>query len=200
MFIDKFEKAPCIWVYRNSFDPGNFVEMVEEEAEKSWPHLSWVSSQTGGNSSSGNSVNTYRTSMEMALAPILSETVIDELIPMRKHFVDEIFHPIDSCVIDYREAFELPLRMHTGWQMLKYLHGGEYRTHHDHHSENGRILSVVSSLGSDCEGGELEFPIFDTKIKLNAGDTALFPSNFPYMHAAHPVLSGTKYSLVSWFV
>jgi predicted 2-oxoglutarate/Fe(II)-dependent dioxygenase YbiX len=61
-------------------------------------------------------------------------------------------------------------------------------------------LSLVACFSDGFEGGELEFPFFDLKIKLEKNSLVLFPSNFPYTHIAHPVTSGTKYSLVTWFV
>jgi predicted 2-oxoglutarate/Fe(II)-dependent dioxygenase YbiX len=59
---------------------------------------------------------------------------------------------------------------------------------------------MVASISSECDGGELEFPYLDTKLKLETGSVVLFPSNFPYMHIAHPVTNGIKYSLVTWFI
>jgi hypothetical protein len=46
----------------------------------------------------------------------------------------------------------------------------------------------------------LEFNNFDLTIKLEKNSIVLFPSNFPYSHIAHPVKSGVKYSLVTWFI
>ena len=49
------------------------------------------------------------------------------------------------------------------------------------------------------EGGNLEFPNFSTEVEIKDGMVILFPSNFPYIHIAHPVKKGIKYSLVTWF-
>ena len=62
----------------------------------------------------------------------------------------------------------------------------------------GRSVSAICYLNDDYEGGELEFVNFKLKIKPQAGMMILFPSNFAYMHIAHPVTSGTKYAMVTW--
>lgn len=196
MLIKK-EKAPAIWVYENCFDPKNFVDLIEEESSKDWPYLSWGSSSTGGNQRVVTSE--YRTSQEILVTPLLEEKVDDSLSDLSSLF-KEMFINIDKTIWDYRECFDLFLNSFQGLSLLKYSNGGEYHHHHDHSSSNERVLSMVASISSDCVGGELEFPYFNTKIKLSTGSVVLFPSNFPYTHIAHPVTSGTKYSLVTWFV
>jgi predicted 2-oxoglutarate/Fe(II)-dependent dioxygenase YbiX len=54
---------------------------------------------------------------------------------------------------------------------------------------------VLIYLNDDYEGGEIEFVNFDIKIKPKAGTLIMFPSNYPYSHIAHPVISGTKYAV-----
>ena len=196
MFIKK-EKAPAIWVYENCFEPSNFIKLIEEESEKSWGYLSWISSSTGG--ADNKVISHYRTSLEMVVTPLIESQVHESIQPIADSFIS-IFKAIDKSIWDYRECFDLQLSSHNGLQVLKYLDGGEYHHHHDHAPDNSRVLSMVACLQDDFEGGELEFPFFNVKIKLSAGSVVLFPSNFPYMHIAHPVTSGIKYSLVTWFV
>ena len=59
------------------------------------------------------------------------------------------------------------------------------------------ILSIVALLNNDFEGGE--FVMFqDELIPLKAGDVMVFPSLFLYPHKVTPIISGTRYSMVSW--
>lgn len=196
--IDKYEEAPCVWVYRNAFDVKNFIELIEKESEKNWPYLDWKSSKTGDGENTV--ISSYRTSLEMRLDTILQETVAEDLSLIKDIFVKDIFSNIDKCVWDYRNCYELDLRADSGYSILKYSSGGEYHIHQDHHPTNERVLSMVACLGNEFEGGELEFNNFNLTIKLNKNDLVLFPSNFPYTHIAHPVTSGIKYSLVTWFI
>ena len=61
-----------------------------------------------------------------------------------------------------------------------------------------RQVSCVCYLNDDYQGGELEFPNFKVKIKPEQGMLILFPSSFPYLHIAHPITQGIKYTLVTW--
>lgn len=199
--IEKYEAAPCIFVYRNAIDSKNFVELVEEEANKSWPYLTWNRSQVGGNPSQEGFITEYRTSLEMSMQPLLTKDVNEDLKKLQEIMVENIFKQLDKCVWDYRNYFDLQLQMDTGFALLKYSGGSEYHIHHDHGAGNERVLSLVACLGEDeFSGGELEFNNFNLTVKLNKNDLILFPSNFPYTHIAHPVDSGTKYSLVTWFI
>jgi hypothetical protein len=197
MLIKKYEEAPCILVYEDAFDAENFIELIEEEAQQSWPYMEWMSSQTGDDDNLR--INEYRTSLEIAISPLFQADV-ERLNPIKSLFVEKIFPSIDECIWDYRKLYDLELQSDNGFALLKYLEGGEYHIHHDHGPQNSRVLSLVASFGEAEEGGELEFPYFNVKIKLNKNSLVLFPSNFPYSHIAHPVISGVKYSLVTWFI
>jgi len=87
---------------------------------------------------------------------------------------------------------------HENYQMLKYPVGTEYKEHYDGSTATGRSISAIVYLNDDYEGGEIEFPHFKVKIKPEPGMLILFPSNFAYAHIAHPVISGTKYAIVTW--
>lgn len=194
MFVQKFESAPCIVIYHDALNVGDFVSLLETEASQSWPYLEWSKSQVAAEHALGE----YRTSLEMSMKPIMLETTNDRLVKISNKFKDDIFIPLDACIWDYRRLYDLQLTRDSGWTVLKYSDDAEYHMHHDHAPSNERVLSIVASLGAADEGGELEFPYFNLKIKLDIGDVILFPSNFPYSHIAHPVTRGVKYSLVSW--
>lgn len=198
MLIEKFEKAPCIWVYKDVFDATGFIEKLEKEAEKSWAYLSWQQSSTGDGAN--QAVSEYRSSLEIRLDAFYNGDIVEDLVDMKTEFTEEIYPKIDECIWDYRRAFDLNLMADSGLTILKYIAGGEYHIHHDHSPMNERVLSMVACLGNADEGGELEFNNFDLTIKLEKNSLVLFPSNFPYTHIAHPVISGTKYSLVTWFI
>ena len=84
------------------------------------------------------------------------------------------------------------------YSLLKYSGGQEYKAHHDGTVDNGRVISAICYLNDNYEGGELEFPHFNIKIKPQAGMLIVFPSSFAYQHIAHPITNGTKYAIVTW--
>lgn len=59
------------------------------------------------------------------------------------------------------------------------------------------ILTILGALNDDYTGGELYF-WKDQAIELKAGDVMVFPSNFLYPHEVKEVLTGIRYSYVSW--
>lgn len=196
--VNKIEKAPGVWVYEDAFETGNFCEEIEKESSKDWPYISWYSSQTGDGVNT--STSEYRSSLEMHLGILYGDTVNEQLQNLKDTLLEDILKPIDKCVWDYRNYFDLALQKDSGFVLLKYLDSGEYHIHHDHGPDNSRVISLVACLGEDFEGGELEFPHYNVKLKLKKNSLVIFPSNFPYSHIAHPVTGGIKYSLVTWFI
>ena len=63
-----------------------------------------------------------------------------------------------------------------------------------------RLLTAILYLNDDFEGGELALPQQGLVYKPRAGSLIVFPSDFCFPHASHPLTRGTKYSLVTWFI
>lgn len=106
---------------------------------------------------------------------------------------------IASAVWSYNERHNCEQEFYsTGYNLLKYSSGQQYKAHFDGHTATGRYLSAILYLNDDYEGGELEFPDYKVMIKPEPGMLILFPSSFAYRHIAHPIKSGTKYAMVTW--
>ena len=84
--------------------------------------------------------------------------------------------------------------------ILKYQTGQEYKMHADAGGGNDRVLSLVWYVNDEYEGGEIEFPYFNYKLKPPANSILFFPSNYIYAHIANPVKEGTKYAVVMWIL
>jgi Rps23 Pro-64 3,4-dihydroxylase Tpa1-like proline 4-hydroxylase len=84
------------------------------------------------------------------------------------------------------------------YNVLRYQTGDHYIAHYDGGTGTKRSVSAILYLNDDYEGGEIEFVNFGIKIKPKAGTFLLFPSSYPHRHIAHPVISGTKYAIVTW--
>lgn len=85
-----------------------------------------------------------------------------------------------------------------GSGLLRYDGGGHLPAHTDL-GNSSRVLSTVTYLNDDFDGGEIEFIHSNVKIKPEAGSIIFFPSNFLYVHEVYPVTSGTRYSMPHWF-
>ena len=90
-----------------------------------------------------------------------------------------------------------PLEYWESINLVKYYPGNHFQTHADDGASYKSVVSLVGYLNDDYEGGEIEFNVLGVKIKPEAGDLVVFPSNFIYTHRAHPVISGIKYSIVT---
>lgn len=68
-----------------------------------------------------------------------------------------------------------------------------------------RVVSMVTYLNDDFEGGELVFSnIHDDNnnplvYKPKPGTTVLFPSDLRYPHEVRPVTKGVRYCIVGWY-
>lgn len=88
----------------------------------------------------------------------------------------------------------------SGYQINKYEETQFYDYHIDitRNIDVRRVLSMVIYINDDYEGGEIQFPYYS--YKPVRGQAILFPSTWLYPHRSRPVNSGTKYSIVTWFL
>jgi hypothetical protein len=110
----------------------------------------------------------------------------------------DVYDSALPAVEDYRREFNImDLKYWEAMNFIKYGPGQHFKEHHDHGFSYNCTVSLVGYVNDDYEGGELYFRLQDLKIKAQAGDLYIFPSNFMYPHQAMPVTSGTKYSIVT---
>lgn len=113
----------------------------------------------------------------------------------------EIFNIYSKHIIEYQKLYpDCKIQNDEGYTLLRYKEGEFYGRHCDDVTQQHRVVSGLIYLNDDYEGGELNFPDFDLKIKPEAGAVVLFPSNFVYVHESLPVTKGTKYCVTTWFV
>jgi hypothetical protein len=102
------------------------------------------------------------------------------------------------AVEDYAKMHNInKLQYWEAFNFIKYGPGQHFMEHHDHGFSYNCTVSLVAYVNDDYEGGELYFRLQNLKVKPEAGDLFIFPSNFMYPHQAMPVHSGTKYSIVT---
>lgn len=111
---------------------------------------------------------------------------------------EDAYNAQQDPVLDYRTMFGIaPLTYWESFNFVKYGPGQHFQVHSDHGYSYICTVSSVGYLNDDYEGGELFFDKLNLKIKPKAGDLYLFPSSYIYSHSAMPVVSGTKYSIVT---
>jgi len=110
----------------------------------------------------------------------------------------DLYDVKSPCVDDYRKDYNImDLKYWEAFNFIKYGPGQHFQEHHDHGFSYNCTVSLVAYPNDDYEGGSLYFRLQDLDIKADAGDLFIFPSNFMYPHRAMPVISGTKYSIVT---
>lgn len=88
----------------------------------------------------------------------------------------------------------------TGYQLLRYRPGGKYEYHTDQHKDFNREVTIIVNLNDDYTGGNLCHVTDSNMTQMGKGDIIIFPANFTCPHRITPVISGTRYSIVTWAV
>ena len=129
------------------------------------------------------------------------DSIIQKNFNVRKNLDSYLFVSTNVCLEQYTKKFSCEfLKEDLGYDLLKYEIGQFYTTHTDSFKDRPRAVSCSFALNDDYEGGEFAF--FDRELvyKLKKGACIMFPSNFMYPHEIMPVTSGTRYSIITWFV
>ena len=184
--------AGCINIFENVWpDPKDTILKVEKECLTPDSGAYWARAETVGR-------GPYQDARTNKLLPVSElANVSNNLLLQNIH--NQFYTILLAAVDPYAKRYGIEETFyHEGYNLLKYNSGQQYKKHYDGGTKIGRAISAVIYLNENYEGGELEFPNFNVKIKPEAGMLVLFPSNFAYAHVAHPVTSGTKYALVTW--
>lgn len=156
----------------------------------------WVDTAIG---SSYEIVNkTIRSATAIAMS---RQEVIDKNRAVRYQLDAGLFRAVGSAIQQYSDLYPLSgITKDTGYELLRYEAGQFFTQHTDSSEKYNRCISCSLILNDDYEGGEFAF--FDRKMiaKTPKGSALLFPSNFMFPHEIMPVLSGTRYSVVTWFI
>jgi Rps23 Pro-64 3,4-dihydroxylase Tpa1-like proline 4-hydroxylase len=133
--------------------------------------------------------------------PISHENTILKNPEIRKLLDDRLYKVANEVIRKYNDIFPLSqIEEDSGYDLLKYEVGQFYRQHTDSYKKHPRAVSCSFALNDDFEGGEFAF--FDRELiyNLKKGSVIMFPSNFMYPHEIMPVIKGTRYSIITWFV
>ena len=182
----------AIDVFKNAWpNPEYTISAVETECANPESGISW---KKAGTIEQGLNQK-YRTNYDLSVTDLALYANNSVMQNVHNQFCTTL---LASTYAYYNKHGITEQMMHEGYNMLKYNTGEEYKAHYDGPTGSGRCVSAILYLNNDFEGGEIEFVNFNLKLKPEAGVLYLFPSNYAYRHIAHPVISGTKYALVTW--
>jgi hypothetical protein len=185
--------AGCVEIYENIWPESslNTINSIEKCCSDPESGIYWEKAQTIG----AGAFQNYRVNKMCKITEFCQLTNNSTVADIHNMFYNVIL----STLPNYQQKYDIRETLYEeSFSMLKYSHGEHYKAHSDGTTHSGRCVSAICYLNSDFEGGELEFVNFKVKIKPQPGMLILFPSNYAYQHIAHPVTSGTKYSMVTW--
>jgi predicted 2-oxoglutarate/Fe(II)-dependent dioxygenase YbiX len=184
--------AGCIDIFENAWpNPSETIALIEKEVHDVNSGISFQRATTIGQ----GPFQSARTNQDMGIS-FLAQSTGNKLM---KDVHNQMYFLLLAATLPYAQKNNIQEALyHEHYNLLKYNTGQEYKAHYDGGSIMGRAISAICYLNSDYEGGDIEFPLFNVKIKPEPGMLILFPSNYAYQHVAHPVTAGTKYALVTW--
>jgi predicted 2-oxoglutarate/Fe(II)-dependent dioxygenase YbiX len=181
----------CIDIFEDAWpDPQGTIDMVEEQCGIIDSGLFWSRAETINKGTKQNERTNYNLG--------ITSSAIEYNNPVAQNVHNQMNLLLQASTIPYARKHGVHELYHEYYNMLKYSTGQEYKAHADGTTDTGRSVSAIIYLNDNYEGGEIEFVNFNIKIKPKPGMLIVFPSMYPYAHIAHPVISGTKYALVTW--
>jgi hypothetical protein len=197
--MNKIEIAPGIVVFDGVFLNSNaYLEQIESDVAAN--KISWVAAGVLHDDYGKENVSKKARDTDYIGLPniecfeLLEEGVYSLLYDFSKALREETKPALDEYFNEYYVAittFEPP-------QLLRYGNGQHFHNHIDDHPELTRRVSFSYYINDNYEGGEIEFPRFNVKIKPKANQLVVFPSGYVYNHIVHPVTSGVRYAVVQW--
>lgn len=135
-----------------------------------------------------------------------SNTQLD--LTLNKHFYPEleswdatIYSAFNTAILEYQSVYGVQFVYEDeGYSILKYTENQQYHMHSDSSKSNRRLVSGLIYLNEEFSGGETDFPLQDVRVKPESGLICLFPSIYTHPHASLPVIEGTKFVIVTWFL
>ena len=131
-------------------------------------------------------LNIAKVAMSLGTGPArgTSRMLANSMLDWMAEYVSQTNHAVEL------DRFSAP-------NLVRYHPGGFFSKHTDAMAGTHRTVSAVALLPSEFTGGEFRF-FDDEPFALEPGDVVLFPSTFLFPHSVSQVLSGVRYSIVSW--
>ena len=105
----------------------------------------------------------------------------------------------EEIVDSYFVYHQIGTKSREGWRFSRFEPGDFFGQHSDDSYGTPRTTSLTYYPNDDYEGGEIEFINFGITIKPKANQLFIFPSAYSYIHRVHPITSGVRYNLVTFF-
>jgi predicted 2-oxoglutarate/Fe(II)-dependent dioxygenase YbiX len=197
--IEFEEIAPGIVIYKNINKAGiDIIDSLESIANGG--DVQWIDASV--KSGDENGINKNQRDTKTLMIPYQfsdNETIPQQIehlpIPQLSKILKDIISPAEK---HYFANYGINYTIHDVFTALKYGIGQNFINHIDDHPDFHRRVSTVYYLNDNYDGGEINFPRFNISYKPKADELIIFPSTYVYNHSVSPVISGTRYGIVSW--
>jgi predicted 2-oxoglutarate/Fe(II)-dependent dioxygenase YbiX len=189
--------ADKIFYYKSVIkDPSRVVSLIEE-TDKSLKDTDAISKWNTWTSSDGGD-DAYVFGYQKQTNSRKLESSSEEV----KFIYETLKASLMACGYHYARKQNIEYVNPSPISISKYIEGARMGPHVDSY-ENKKIeplMSAVSYLNDDMEGGELNFPVQNITIKPEAGSIVVFPSVEPFFHQSLPIKSGIKYMSPAFWI
>jgi Rps23 Pro-64 3,4-dihydroxylase Tpa1-like proline 4-hydroxylase len=115
-------------------------------------------------------------------------------------FNNIINEKIEPLVVEYARQNGIFEIKNEGYHIVRYTRGQFFAEHTDATPEYPRRVSAIVYLNDDYKGGTITFTNIDKSFKPKANTIMIFPSSEHFSHSADPVISGTKYAIIGFWL
>jgi len=176
--------------------PKKYIEHLEEMDKNldSYPYIEKWRDWTASNDQS----NIYGQQKYIDSRPLSNDQNLNKKM---LYLINAIKEPLHMCSNRYADAKQLGNITEINYFAInKYFSGQAMGPHLDSYGDSNKItFSILIYLNDNYEGGEIEFPEQNIKIKPEEGSVLIFPTYHPFVHKSYDVLNGFKYFVLAEF-
>lgn len=115
-------------------------------------------------------------------------------------FTNMLNAKVEPLVTEYANQHGIFELKNEGYHIVRYTEGQFFAEHTDATPEYPRRMSAIIYLNDDYEGGTITFTGVDKSFKPEKNTIMIFPSSKDFSHSADPVISGTKYAIIGFWL
>jgi hypothetical protein len=107
---------------------------------------------------------------------------------------------VEPHIMKYAQKHDIKISQNVGYSLARYSSGQFFAEHTDSTKEFPRKVSAILYLNDNYSGGTITFTKLNKTFKPKANTLFIFPSTDDFSHSADPVIDGTKYVIVGFWL
>lgn len=113
----------------------------------------------------------------------------------------KLFQVYGDAIRDYcAKHTDLQIQKDEGYTLLQYHRAQSYAQHVDSGTKIPRAITAIMGLNDGYTGGDFYIWNGAWRQRIEKGALLMFPASFQYPHGVKPIESGTRYSVITWFL